>query len=141
MTYHPNKNLRHDEANAKMGREPLNPIGTCFDATAQQLINWWLHGEHLKAKLVHGIMVSNYPGEEGEVIAHAWIEEGETAWEMIWGLKFKTKELREKLNPSFTIEYSRTEVLTKWVLRGPPPWDDRIRAHTTEGKHVQRFQG
>lgn len=55
-----------------MGRKPINPIGQCFETAIRQLL--FAGDAPDDARLCHGLGIANMPGQEGKVMAHAWVE-------------------------------------------------------------------
>jgi hypothetical protein len=123
------------------GRPPVNPIGTCFDSAARVFITLDSYRWHA-ARICHGIGVSNLPGEEGEPIAHAWIEaydkeHGRIAIDTTWMLAQPAKHYRENLQVSFVKDYTFVEFMQKWQETNyPGPWEEKLIALTKEGKQV-----
>ena len=122
-----------------LGKEPVNPIGTCFDSATTIFIRL-SPSEFRDAKLCHGIGISNYPGQPDEPIAHAWIEAtdksyGRVALDPIWMVMQPASVYRKNLQVSLVIEYSYRFFLKKWrEKKYPGPYDKRILAMTIEGK-------
>lgn len=116
---------------------PPNPWGSCFDAAAWNLVR---NDDWGNPRMCHGICVANKPGEEGTLIAHAWIEldhpeHGRIAIDPIWLVAQPADHYRKTLQVSYVAMYSRAEFLRLWAERNyPGPWDERVRALTIEGK-------
>ena len=107
-----------------MGHMPANPFGSCFDSSAIEFV---FHGAPPGAFLVHGIGVSNMPGEEGMQIAHAWIEFGNMAIDTIWGRVQNKDVYRAGLKVSYSVKYSLDEATELWKKTDyPGPWDPVI---------------
>lgn len=129
-----------DIAKAKqlMGRDPINPIGECFESAAALIV----YGPDMpdSARLCHGIGVANLPGEEGLSIGHAWIEATDTglsgeriAYDTTWGVATTAEHYRQLLQLQYAVEYTRNETITLWKERDfPGPWDPRIKAVTPD---------
>jgi len=114
-----------------MGGEPINEMGSCFDAAAMTFCS---PGQDIVPtdRLCHGLGIANMPGQEGEIIAHAWIEfdRGGTrfAYEAIWGVVIPAKNLRSDLKVSYVVEYTVEEVRKNWTIHNMPgPWDEKIK--------------
>jgi len=112
-----------------MGRKPINRPGSCFDSSAKGFIG----GFDLprSAVLVHGIGVANMPGEEGNIVGHAWIEftlDGRRlALDTTWGIATTVENYRGQLNVSHAVEYTREEFEHLWRRYGfPGPFDLKI---------------
>lgn len=55
----------------------IHPTRTCFDDAVEILLAMVLAGQdHDQIKVVHGMILSNEPNHEGELIAHGWVECG-----------------------------------------------------------------
>lgn len=115
-----------------MGRDPLNPIGTCFDATAHQAAL----GEDPPWDLVivHGVGWANMPDSEPTKMGHAWLEWYEptkhcrVAMDCVWGVLTPAKKYREDFKVEFAVEYTRKEFLKMWATHDyPGPWHPRIK--------------
>jgi hypothetical protein len=119
-----------------MTEQPANPWGSCFDAAAYNLLaNLDLDG----LTMCHGIGIANKPGEEGLRIAHAWLEfdspKGRAAIDPIWLVAQLASEYRKNLKAELVVTYSAKKSISLWTKHDyPGPWDDRIKAHTTEGR-------
>lgn len=117
-----------------MGKEPINPIGACFDSAAAHFVEWTREGA-VNLHLVHGIGIANLPGQEGNIMAHAWIEFGDwnerLAYDTTRGIKMLAKEYRKQIQCSYAVEYNFKAVKNLWnewgsnLLTGP--WDKNIR--------------
>lgn len=113
-----------------------NPFGSCFDAAAWNLLANIDNGVD-NMKMCHGIGVSNYPGEEGKRISHAWIEfdhpKGRCAVDPIFLTAQLADDYRKNFNAEIVVEYSTDEFIVLWKERGfPGPFDDRIMALTED---------
>jgi hypothetical protein len=113
-----------------MQREPLNPIGSCFDSVAHNIL---MNSNVPKDALIcHGIGVSNMPGQEGEIMAHAWIEceyEGiKWAADTTWDAMVPAAAYREKFFLNYVCEYTQKEFMENWqTSEYPGPWDSKIK--------------
>lgn len=112
-----------------MGKEPINPLGSCFDSAAHQMI----FGENKPdgLTLCHGIGISNMPGDNGNEMAHAWIEwphpVGRIAYDTTWGVATFAEKYRADLKLSYFVEYSLEEAWELWLAFDyPGPWDNKI---------------
>jgi len=111
-----------------MGRKAINPIGQCFDSTAHQVLDWVLK-KRVAGKVCHGIGVATMPGQEGNVIKHAWIEENGFAYDTTWGVRVPADEYRAGLGLSYFVEYSIADFMLNWLMNDfPGPWDSKIEA-------------
>jgi hypothetical protein len=115
---------------------PANPWGSCFDAAAHNLLaNLDLEG----LVICHGVGIANKPGEEGLRIAHAWLEfdypQGKAAIDPIWLVAQPADHYRKNLKAELVVTYSKEEFISLWKKHDyPGPWDERIKAFTTEGR-------
>ena len=99
--------------------------GQCFDAAALTFISC----RHDDARLCHGIGIANAPGQEGNVIKHAWIERDGIAYDVIWEVKLPADEYRKGLQVSYVVEYNFEEAWANWVRTNMPgPWCPKIAA-------------
>ena len=123
------------KAIAGMGQEPLNPIGTCFDSAAHQMV----HGEEPppSLRMCHGIAVANMPGQEGLTIGHACVECFDdtkgvvVAIDTTWGVVQSAAKYRADLKLSHVTEYDRETFIRMWTANGyPGPWDNNIKLIT-----------
>lgn len=120
-----------NKAISLMGKEPENPIGSCFDSSAHQVAFGEDPPEDLR--LCHGIGVANMPGQEGDTIIHAWVEVDikgrRAALDTTWGVCQEAKVYRKNLCLSYVVEYTRDELFKNWKeYNMPGPWDEKIRA-------------
>lgn len=87
------------------GKPPANPWGSCFDVAAHNLMgNLDIEG----MVMCHGVGISNKPGQEGERIAHAWIEfdhtiHGRVAVDPIWLIAQSADHYRETLKQNWLL--------------------------------------
>lgn len=114
-----------------MGKEPMNKIGSCFDTAAAHILFAGLPPE---ARLCHGLGVANAPGQEGSVMAHAWIEyfndhhKLKLAFDTTWDVHGVADQYREQMKISYVVEYTREEALALYIKHDyPGPWDKKIR--------------
>lgn len=112
-----------------MGKEPMNPIGECFDSSAAQ----FLLGENPdRCRLCHGIGVANMPGQEGREIGHAWLQftldDGrEGVIDTTWGVVVEANHYRKNLKLKYVVEYNMEEARANWEKYDMPgPWDKKI---------------
>lgn len=116
----------------RAGRQPLNPIGQCFESAIRQV----LFGRNPpNAKLCHGIGVATAPGIQGKVMGHAWMEadwpDGRRACDTTWGTCMDAGAYRRHLQLEHVLEFTPRQALFLWGLFDMPgPWDLRIRAIT-----------
>ena len=125
-----------------MNSEPVNPWGSCFDSAGRVFLLNEIWPED--ARLCHGIGIANKPGEEGVVMAHAWIEfempdytgyTGRAALDPIWMVAQEAEVYRRNFQVSKVVEYTREEFRQLWIEHNyPGPWDPEIKAQTKEGK-------
>lgn len=123
------------------GKEPVNPLGTCFDSVGNQLIEIGVTHHVKNYKICHGIGTSNMLGQEGLAIAHAWIEydliskNRRIAMDTTWGDLVYADIYRKDLKIEHVVEYTAKEFLRKWVeFNYPGPWDYKI-------VELQKFNG
>ena len=116
------------------GRKPVNPIGTCYDATAHNFVaeprEW-----SSQAVICHGIGIANHPEIYGQVITHAWIEDVKDnerlAFDCIWGFVVPVKKYREDAQLNYVVEYTIEQFKFLWALHDyPGPFDEKIFALT-----------
>lgn len=133
----------------RMQKRPLNPIGTCFDFVAHQV----LCNEDLpsNAYICHGIGISNMPGQEGEIMAHAWIEfhdeeHGTIAADTTWDEMRYADLYRKTIQARRVVQYSQKEFMQLWQdFEYPGPWDYEIKqvikSYSNKGKkNVKRSE-
>ncbi len=118
------------------GRSPVNPMGSCFDATAQ---NFLLNSDIPTAVICHGVGTANAPGQEGVKIAHAWVELYRKrelyVIDCIWMVAIPYDKYYEDLKIEYVVRYGREEFLKLWQEKGfPGPYDSKVAAYTIEGK-------
>lgn len=123
----------HAKAARLMKREPINPIGKCFDSSAHQAVYGDDPPEDMR--ICHGIGIANMPGEEGHQMGHAWLEwslrEKRIAFDTTWGVATCAAHYRKMLRVSYVVEYTRDEFLKNWIAHDMPgPWDEKIREVT-----------
>lgn len=118
-----------------MIEHPPNPYGSCFDATAFNLL---ANLDTPGITVCHGIGIASRPGQEGMKIAHAWLEAdhrtaGRLALDCVW-LQFSPADTyRKNLKTSHVVEYTPKEVMDLWALHdNPGPWDPEILQFTSE---------
>tara|TARA_R100000963_G_C4638025_1_gene101885 strand:+ start:429 stop:881 length:453 start_codon:yes stop_codon:yes gene_type:complete len=129
------------------GRKMKNEFGSCFDSIAPELIDLQFvipisvdeiavteHEDFSDVKICHAIGVANMPGQEGQEMAHAWIEFNDTkgnvkvAFDVIWGLATPSNLYRHNLSISHIVEYTIQEFYNLWEENGTPgPWDKKIK--------------
>jgi len=119
------------------GRKPMNPIGECFDSSLCCLLVPKLNKEIINLKdikLCHGIGVANMPGQEGEKMAHAWLEftneKGvRVALDTTWGVSTQANHYRKSIKINYVVEYIPQEALENWKKENAP-WDKKIKQLT-----------
>ncbi len=112
-----------------MKREPINPIGSCFDSVGHNVLCNSDMPEN--AIICHGIGKATFPGQEGEPMAHAWIEcvyDGITyAADTTWDVMVKAEEYRKKASLDYVRTYTQNEFMINWQdFEYPGPWDLKI---------------
>ncbi len=117
----------------KMGRKPVNPIGTCFDSAIKTL--FFDHSLPLDTKLCHAIITTNMPEQEPKKSGHAWLEfdhEGQrAALDTTWMLATTVDHYRSQLNIEYVVEYSKEEAYQNLVKTDQDNcWDEKIKAHS-----------
>lgn len=117
----------------KAGKEPINPIGTCFDSTGHQILCVKPPPEVSNMKVCHGLGVANMPGQEGKAIAHAWIEfdhvdnNFRVAMDTTWGEFVSAEVYRKDLKMNYVVEYTPEEFVNMWRKHNyPGPWDYKL---------------
>jgi hypothetical protein len=126
-----------EKAAALMKRQPVNPVGKCFDSAAFQLV--LPDDVPPDAMLCHGIGVANMPGQEGCRIAHAWVEYTDElgrrlAIDTTWGMIQPAEKYRKDGALDYVVEYSAEQTRLLWKLHNMPgPWDPAIVA-VADGK-------
>lgn len=103
---------------------PVNPFGECFDYAAQ-----FLMGSPKSTKLCHGIGKATREGEEGYIIAHAWLEfSNGVAFDPIYCVSQPAQEYRANLRVHYIAIYDRKEALELWTKTDyPGPWEEKIK--------------
>jgi hypothetical protein len=107
-------------------------MGTCFDDAALFFIKNDMV-EMTDAKLVHGIGIANYPGQEGKRIAHAWIEvtneHGLRIAIDVGAMVGQDASIyRANLKVERTVEYGCDNFVELWAEKGNAgPWDEEMR--------------
>lgn len=122
--------VNFEKAKKIMGKEPINPIGSCFDSSAFQFL--FADDTPQDARLCHGVGIANMPGQEGRKIAHAWIEFDDgcrTAYDTTWGVRALVSVYRNQLQLDYIVEYTHEEAFRLWRKTDyPGPWDSKIKA-------------
>jgi hypothetical protein len=120
-----------------MKRKPVNPVGECFDHAIHQLL---APGDApSSARLCHGIGVANMPGQEGNRMAHAWVEFVDNAGRKLaidttWGMIQPAYKYRKDGRLDYVVEYTVEQARLLWEINNMPgPWDPAIRA-VADGK-------
>lgn len=125
------------------GELPANPIGSCFDATAFQFVHTAREvaagnpNAPTDCVMVHGIGVANLPGQEGELMGHAWLEfthpktGQKLAMDCVW-LKFVPRDhYHRECKVRFCVKYTFDEFMQLWVQHDyPGPYHPKILAIT-----------
>lgn len=112
------------------GKEPLNPIGACFDTAAFQMV--WGNNESFNSmRLCHAVVTASSPGQEGNEIVHAWIEckyRGKDAvLDTTWGEIIPKEEFYRLMKPRKVFSYTKSRTLTLWALNDyPGPWHPQL---------------
>ena len=129
--------IDHQKAIKEMGQEPMNPIGQCFESAGHQFV----FGDNPdNTVILHGIGISNMPGEEGKEIAHAWLEfqsehQGTLAIDTTWGIITQADHYRKSLQLKYMKSYNKKEFLQLWELHNiPGPFDEKILEVTKRNK-------
>ncbi len=117
-----------------MPSDPPNPWGSCFDATAHNLL---ANSEEPGVRVCHGIGTATRPGEEGMQIAHAWLEfdheSGRIALDCVWLRFVPAMKYRADMRAQNVVEYEPREFMALWKLHDfPGPWDQSIKRFTSE---------
>jgi hypothetical protein len=124
-------------------KEPLNPIGTCFDSAAIQLMSGEANNPD-GTVLVHGIITANLPGQEGWTIGHAWLEfeskhQGTCCIDTTWGVIQSKETYYEGCRPTYIVKYTKSELLELWAKHDyPGPYDEKILAVTNRADQRRR---
>lgn len=113
-----------------MGRKPDSQLGSCFESCAI----WMIDPRRMippDVVVVHGIGVSNFPGQEGMAIGHAWLEGTiDKRWaviDVIWNIATTVENYYKQLQLSHMVVYPRKQFLKLWGETGfPGPWDKKI---------------
>lgn len=119
-----------------LGPFPVNPWGSCFDSAGKFMLGCSL----VDVTMVHGICVANKIGQEGELIAHAWLEFTHTdacryAIDPIYMVAMPIEKYRADLQVKNMVVYSRKEFMALWLQHNfPGPWEPAIKKYTSEGK-------
>lgn len=110
-----------------MGKEPVNPIGSCFDSAFMQFLFAESADKYPKRKLCHGIGIASLPGSTGKEMAHAWIEFDEYALDTTWMLMIPIEKYRSDLQLRHVVEYTPAEALFLGKTSDRSgPWDPKI---------------
>lgn len=123
----------YDQAVKEMGREPINPIGSCFDSAAAMLAQEDEPPPNFK--LCHGIGIASMPGQVGRKMKHAWLEfddpergRGRGAIDPIWGVAQRAELYRKNLKIKYCVEYTKAQMFNLWLKHDyPGPWDRKIK--------------
>jgi hypothetical protein len=117
---------------AHYGSEPINPIGQCFDSAFQQLV---YGGEAMNPDgtvLCHGVCVANFPGQEGVIVGHAWLEFNHDGEEGVidttWGKIIKKDNYYSQIQVLYKVTYTRDEAAEMNLIQGfSGPWDLQVK--------------
>lgn len=114
------------------GQSAVNPFGSCFDATAWNLIANLKSGMP-NMKICHGVGISNHPDSMGKKIAHAWIEfdhpQGRAAFDPIFLIAQSAGIYRRNFKVEVVVEYNKKEFIRLWKKNDfAGPYDVRIAA-------------
>lgn len=127
--------LHKKKAVEAMGHEPLNPIGQCFESAAYQVVIGGVENNPDDVRLVHGIVTANFPGQEGMIVGHAWVEGDGVALDTTWGKNFPKEAYRKALKATYVVEYTMQEAHELWSTQGNAgPWDAKIKAIVDQNK-------
>lgn len=112
------------------GREPVNPVGSCFDSAAFQLV-FSPTSRFTAVKLCHGIIKANAPGSENMEVPHAWIEANDAGQSVvldpIWGEVIPRDHFYSTFKPYMVHTYSKGRVTTLWAMHDHPgPWHPKL---------------
>jgi len=103
--------------------KPINPVGECFDSVAFQVMS----GRTKITKICHGIGIATAPGQEGQTMKHAWLEDDTHAFDTTYGFKLRKDQYRKDLSISYCVEYTPPEFMALWMKHDyPGPWDQTI---------------
>jgi len=114
------KSLRHLTIYVDVSKN----FGRCFETAAFAVVRF-----PCGAKVCHGIGLANVPGQEGETIAHAWIELDGIAYDATYLTRTPASLYRENLKVSYVVEYTQSQIwrnCRKYNSFGP--WDEKIKA-------------
>lgn len=124
------------------GREPLNPIGKCFDSAAYQVVIGGVNNNPPDVRLCHGIGVTQVKGQENMQIAHAWVEGDGVALDTTWGLNAPAKKYRKAMKLDYVVEYTMEEAKANWQKFGNAgPWDEKIKKVIGDFRADQEAKG
>lgn len=130
---------------ALAGGLPANPIGSCFDSTGFQFVNAikqiseGVPNPPTELRAVHGIGIANMPGQEGLLMAHAWLEfRAPTGEALVLDCLWNTVVLREKYHSDFKVrfcvKYTFEEFMGLWTATDyPGPWHPKLLKLTEGG--------
>jgi len=139
---------RIEQAEKIMGRKLKNPYGSAFDSTGIELaeigaINWdndkktiieVFSDRFINFKVIHSIIITNWPGEEDNLGASSHIEffdnerKDEIAYDVLWGM-FQSKSIYRKSRLEIhVVEYT----LSEWIKNVKDtdrsgPWETQIK--------------
>ncbi len=120
----------YEKACKAMQKTPVNPIGTCFDSVARNVL---LNEELPESAIIcHGIGLTNMPEETPEIMAHAWIEYIDEdgillAADTTWDVVALAEDYRTKASLHYVKTYTPEEFMVNWDDFGfPGPWDNKI---------------
>ncbi len=119
------------------GREPVHPLGTCFQSALKVFFKTdFEQNKWEDVKLCHGIITTNMPHSVPEKSGHAWIEfthQGTRyALDVIWMICLEVDIHIEQLRLEYRVEYTRDEVIKNMIDSDENScWDEKIIAHTS----------
>jgi hypothetical protein len=102
-------------------------FGHCFDTAGLCFLRDYRNRPN--ARLCHGIGIANAPGQEGNAIAHAWIEIDGIAYDADWDVYQPAAIYRRNQKVSYVVEYTFEEMWQLWnKTDNPGPWDEKIKS-------------
>lgn len=125
----------------KLGREPLYPIGECFDSTGEMMLGTAID-IFQNVQVCHGIGESNVPGCEKKIIGHSWIEgyrHGRLyALDTTWGVATDAARYTCNMRLTYVVKYHKKEFFRLWKKHDySGPWDSKIKAVMPENQPME----